>query len=672
MSGCGVGTVAAPQIPIASIHGRVHGGPNPIQSGNVILWQTQTGATSTYGSAALQLATATTDEAGSFQFTNTGAGAYTCTIGEFAYITVTGGLTGANTPNPNSIQMAAIGPCIDLGNLSDQDNTEIFLSELSTAAAAYALGRFISINPNTSAGPGMQLVNVGAPLNNNAVTPACTGSGPTLSCTAAGLGHAFANAANLVDAAEFDGVLPSGLAYTVPPSNTQASVPQALLNTLADIQQACVNTSGGVSGDNSACGNLFKDTKPTSGAAPTDTLHAMINIAQNPATQVAALFLLSAPRSFFTPALTSAPTDFSLAIAYTGTTYEGIPSSFVYPYSLTLDYSDNVYILLADKSTPTYTALAGVTANGTSLFSSAQSRTYIKPVALATDTLGNVWSTNNGTKRGTFALLQYIATTGLLQTAYFVTPAPYALAIDRSNNLWYTSAITGQQDLFELSQAASYFPVTFTSPPAQTVGDPYAIAIDAAQNVWFVDNTPSGTTGLAGVFPNTGTAAAPAYANAAVTASLPGTEYAAVGIAIDGSGNAWTASHTKFSKFVPAATSGVVTSIATPKNVTASPSVPLSIEVDGQGTIWATAASGTGSIDYSAAGGAEIKLAPCYAPAAAQSCAALSLDNRSLQIDSTGSIWVAASGSGYVLQLIGTAAPTWPQLSLGAPGVEPQ
>lgn len=672
LPGCGMGTVAAPRIPIVSIHGRVHGGPNPIQGGNVILWETQTSATSTYGSAALQLATATTDAAGYFEFNNTGAGTYTCTIGEFAYITVTGGLTGGNTANPNSIQMAAIGPCIDLGNLSDQDNTQIFLSELSTAAAAYSLGRFISINPNTSAGPGMQLVNVGAPMNNNAATPTCTGSGATLACTAAGLGHAFANAANLVDAVEFDGSLPSGLAYTVPPSNTQGSVPQALLNTLGDIQQACVNTSGGVSGDNSACGNLFKYTKPAGKAAPTDTLQAMINIAQNPTTQVANLFALSAPRSFFTPALTAAPTDFSLGIAYTGTTYEGIPTSFVYPYSLTLDYADHVYVLLADKSSPSYTALAGITANGTSLFSSGQSKTYILPVGLATDTLGNVWGTNNGTKHGTLALLDYVAATGLLQTVYFVTPAPYGLAIDRANNLWYTSAVTGQQDIFELSQANLYGPVSFATPPAQTVGPPSAVAIDAAQNVWFVDDTAAGTTGVAGVFPNTGTAAAPAYANAALTASLPSAQYASVGVAIDGSGNAWAGSHAYLNEFTPSETSGVITSIAETKTLNSSSSAPHAVEVDGAGTVWASATASTGSIVYSVAGAAGIKLSPCYAPAGTQSCAVVSLDNRSLQIDSAGSVWVAASGAGYVLQLIGTAAPTWPQLSLGQPGIEPQ
>lgn len=672
MSGCGVGTVAAPRIPIASIHGRVHGGPNPIQGGNVILWETQTSATSSYGSAALQLATATTDEGGYFEFDNTGSGAYTCTIGEFAYITVTGGLTGSNAANPNSIQMAAIGPCIDLGNASDQNNTEIFLSELSTAAAAYSLGRFIAIDENSGAGPGMQLVNVGAPLNNNAATPACTGSGATLACTAAGLGHAFANAANLVDAVEFDGVLPSGLAYTAPPSNTQASVPQALLNTLGDIQQACVNTSGGVSGDNSACGNLFKYSKPASKAAPTDTLQAMINVAQNPTTQVANLFQLSTPRNFFTPALTAAPSDFSLAIAYSGTTYEGIPTSFVYPYSLTLDYADNVYVLLADKSSPSYTALAGITANGTSLFSSGESRTYILPVGLATDTLGNVWSTNNGTRHGTLALLDYVAATGLLQTVYFVTPAPYALAIDKSNNVWYTSDVTGQQDVFELSQATGYLPVSFASPPAQTVGPPYGIAIDAGQNVWFVDDTASGTTGLAGVFPNTGSVAAPAYADAAVTASLPSGQYASVGIAIDGSGNGWAGSHDSLSKFTSSQTSGVITSIAETKTVSGSSSAPHSVEVDGAGSVWASATAGSGSIAYSVAGATAIKLSPCYAPAGAQTCATGTQDNRSLQIDSAGSVWVAASGAGYVLQLIGTAAPTWPQLSLGQPGVEPQ
>jgi hypothetical protein len=45
---------------------------------------------------------------------------------------------------------------------------------------------------------------------------------------------------------------------------------------------------------------------------------------------------------------------------------------------------------------------------------------------------------------------------------------------------------------------------------------------------------------------------------------------------------------------------------------------------------------------------------------------------RNLAIDSTGSIWVASSTNGSVVEIIGTAAPAWPQLSFLNHGVTPQ
>ena len=41
-------------------------------------------------------------------------------------------------------------------------------------------------------------------------------------------------------------------------------------------------------------------------------------------------------------------------------------------------------------------------------------------------------------------------------------------------------------------------------------------------------------------------------------------------------------------------------------------------------------------------------------------------------IDSTGSIWVSSGGNDAVIQIIGTAAPTWPQVSYLHPAVMPQ
>jgi hypothetical protein len=41
-------------------------------------------------------------------------------------------------------------------------------------------------------------------------------------------------------------------------------------------------------------------------------------------------------------------------------------------------------------------------------------------------------------------------------------------------------------------------------------------------------------------------------------------------------------------------------------------------------------------------------------------------------IDSTGSLWVSSVANDGIIQVIGTAAPTWPQLSYLKPAVMPQ
>jgi hypothetical protein len=42
------------------------------------------------------------------------------------------------------------------------------------------------------------------------------------------------------------------------------------------------------------------------------------------------------------------------------------------------------------------------------------------------------------------------------------------------------------------------------------------------------------------------------------------------------------------------------------------------------------------------------------------------------EFDSPGTAWVAASGSGDVVQILGSAAPLWPQLSYGVFATKPQ
>jgi len=268
LTGCGVagdGAVATQPISTVPAQGRgvsgiLHGGPNPVSGSNVILWATQSNGypsstNETTGTTSLQLATTTTSSSGAFSFT---AGSYACPSGQFAYITATGGNSGAGTNNQITM-MSALGPCSHFDNATDEGNINIYISEVTTVAAAYALGNFMYVNDN--GGTGNQLVYVGAPANNNASTGSCTGTGSSMTCTAAGLAHAFANAANLVDAVRYNGTTPTGAAYTAPPSNpTYGAVPAAEINALANILISCTNSTGGTT--TGACGNLFAYATP--------------------------------------------------------------------------------------------------------------------------------------------------------------------------------------------------------------------------------------------------------------------------------------------------------------------------------------------------------------------------------------------------------------------------
>jgi streptogramin lyase len=670
LSGCGAVPTGAPvAYAIPAISGVAHGGPNPIKNGNVILWETQS---NNYGGTGKQLASTTTDGYGSFNFAPGGTqDVYTCDSGQYAYITVTGGNTGAPTANANSVQLAAIGACSALST-----STKIVVSEMSTAAAAYSLGAFITIDPNTGAGSGMQLVNISAPANNNTASPSCTGSGSTMACTANGLGHGFANAANLVYAVSSSGT-PTGLAYSVPPSNSDATAPASMLGLLGNILQSCVQSTGGTAGDGSPCGKLFTDATPpvTSPVAPTDTLSAVLDISHYPTHNVSALTALATPISFFSPALT-ATNDFSLSIFYAGTHVGSTTTNFPFVYGLSLDAADDVYVITTDKSTPTYSGLAGLKSDGTSLFYSATSTTYKFPIQVATDTQGHAWVTNNA---GAGTLIEYSTTDGSITSTYSGV-SPFGVAIDRSNNVWFTSTKTGSgiQGLFELNSSSSYSNVTFANPPLQPTNAANGVAIDSNQNVWTAINTGSSAVGAGAVFPNTGNNTSPAYANAQLNTNLPGTDYNAYGIVIDGSNNAFIPGHQTLSEYTPVLTTGVITGTGTPSDVsTSTGTTPYFSAIDGAGTVWMSQYSTAGTVYfYSPTTSTAGSLKPCFA-GAATTCITMSTNNRAVQVDSTGSVWVAAGGvaaggGAEIIQIIGAGTPAWPQLSYGHPGTEPQ
>ena len=267
--GCGIRTLQpAANVSKTAIHltGKVHGGQQPVSGSTIQLYVVGVGGD---GSAATPLLTSpvATDANGEFDIT----GLYQCPSATLVYLTATGGNPGVSSVNPNLSVMALLGPCSSLSS-----STSIAINELTTTAAATALGNYMTGPANVGAAP--------------AELPA--------------LAAAFQAAQELVSSS--DG--------TVQASSSNGAVPQQMLDTLANIVSACVNTAGGVAGDGSPCGNLFRLTTVAGMPAPVDTVSALTVMVANPGSNVSGLYNLSPAVSPYQPSLNSAPGSFQVSV----------------------------------------------------------------------------------------------------------------------------------------------------------------------------------------------------------------------------------------------------------------------------------------------------------------------------------------------------------------------
>jgi trimeric autotransporter adhesin len=253
------------------IAGHVHGGQQPVSGATIKLY---TVGTSGDGSASTSLLSqsVTTDANGNFNITNL----YSCTNATLVYLVATGGNPGLGSNNANIAMMAALGPCSSLTS-----STFVNINEVTTVASVYALAPFM--NNYSAIGSGTSDVA--------ALTSAFT------------LATEYANSAT--------GISPGNSApagYTIP---------TLLINTLADVVSACINSTGGISGDDSICGQFFALTTPGNSTAPTDTLAALLYLADNPTLNTSLLYNLINPTAPFQPYLSATPIDFRIALAST-------------------------------------------------------------------------------------------------------------------------------------------------------------------------------------------------------------------------------------------------------------------------------------------------------------------------------------------------------------------
>ncbi|WP_089406973.1 hypothetical protein [Granulicella rosea] len=672
LSGCATGPLAAPSVASTEgMSGLVHGGQQPVTGATIQLYATTSGG---YGGAPTLLGTTTTSSTGAFTFPN--GTAATCPSGQQAYLLASGGNPGiVGTVNNTAILMAAaLGPCTSLSS-----STVISVDEVTTVAAAYALAGF------APAGGAGLIASTGAAMT------AGFGTSPT---NVQGLTDAFANANNIVS-------FNTGQAYAATPAaGSTGIVPQATINSLADILQDCVNTS---SAGSTACTSLFTAAKPPSASGlstPVNILQAALDIAQYPGANPAGLFSLISANAAFGPTLSAAPNDWTLGVTYTS-------SQLISGVGLGIDASDNVYVTGTPSGADNY--LINFTAQGAPISSanllagntSITSSDSLRQIAF--DPTGNLFITDGATT----GVYEYKPSNGSSTLLNFdVAPASvanantYGIAVDKLGDVWtssYSKATCASVTcpLVEFPSASFTTPTTsfsgFTAPqPTGALGGARGIAFDVnTGNIWItaIDDN------LAEVFKVTPSATGAATATASpiqitglgseVGVPASNTAYGSISVAVDSTSRGWIviaggpATTKNVTAAVPAAIYPVTISGGAATVGTAVTggglTTPTAVVVDGNNNLFVANTGGSSVVEYSPAQAAFLSPASTgFIPSSTGTLYSPSY----LEIDRSGAIWTLSSGNGTthpanLIQILGVAAPTNPVLSAGQYGVKP-
>jgi hypothetical protein len=567
LTGCGIWSLASSSTPGNSLTGGIHGGQQPISGAHIYLFAA---GSSAYGGLSLPLLDPSasgvqTDANGPYVLSDANGNflishAYSCTPGQQVYLLALGGNPGLaeGISNPAISLFAALSPCPGDGNLG-RDNPHININELTTVAAAYALSGYTTDFTRISSGPS--------------------------DASKQGIANAFAVARTLVDVS-------SGTANT----NSAAGngiMPQAELNTLANILSACVNSTG----SGGPCGLLFS---ATTGDAPTpaDTFSTAVRIARHPALNVASLFAIAQPNPPFQPGLTAAPNDWTLAVTYQMEQMAG-------PYFPAVDSMGNLWVPAYGNSRLFGFSPTGVPLAGDSGFTNGGLN---QPFALAIDQLDRIWAVNFGPVGHSGVSVFSNSGTPITSSAYACAAACFFPAFDGSGNLWIsgdtrttvltpggTQAATFSTNSYDsglvidpagrawtLGHAGAVYRFSLPSNVSQfsqqvtsTSGNELTpMAADASGNIWFVSNK---NNRIGNLDPNGNLVSG---ASGYTGGGLQGP----AGIAIDGGGNVWIANRdgNSISEF---ANDGTVLS---PSTGFKSPDLsgPRGIAIDSSGNVW--------------------------------------------------------------------------------------
>lgn len=306
LAGCGSGSIRP------SVSGSVSSGEQPIIGASVQIYATGTAGD---GSAATPLlgSPVKTDETGSFK----SASLHSCpSPTSEVYLVSTGGSPAdLGVENPAATLMTMLGSCSSLARA-----TSVRLNEVTTIASVYAMAPYMS-------GPGA-------------------------------IGSSTGDAQALVDAAKMASEL-ANLETGGSPGSVPAGevAPTDKLNTLANLVNRCVDSTGGSAGDGSSCGNLFQDAGGKAASPARETMSAVLAIAKAPTVNVESLYQLAVDRGAFEPALNSAPADWRLQLIQTppAPAFSPVPGAYDAPQTVTLSDGDASAAIFytTDRTTPT-------------------------------------------------------------------------------------------------------------------------------------------------------------------------------------------------------------------------------------------------------------------------------------------------------------------------------
>jgi streptogramin lyase len=610
LAGCGgeapvVSNVVTPIAPLTDVGltGVVSSGSQPMVGAHVYLLAAGTtgygGNGITAGNVSVSVVSAaetgTSDVVGAYVVAGSSGGFsltgdYACTAGQQLYLYALGGNSGSGV-NSAAGMLAAIGACPSSGSAA------IFatVNEVSTVAAAYAMAGFATDAVHVSS------------------------SGTALALV--GVANAFANAGNLT-------ALGTGMALTTTAAGNGVA-PQMEIDTLANVLAGCVNSAA-------SCSTLLATATAdgtSTGAKPTDTASAAINIAHHPGANVAAIYGMGSA-AVFSPQLTAQPNDFTVGLRFS-------PGGLLGTEAIAIDGSGNAWVPNFNGGSVVELSHSGAVLSGASGYPSGG---LSEPSAIAIDTTGNVWMSGEGAQRVT----ELSGSGALLSGSGGYTGGglsdDFGIALDGYGNAWVGNGNIGSVIEFSASGAAL---TGVGGIQGGALSYPYSVAIDGSENVWVTNFLQTGVTKIStvgGTF--TGTAA---YYGGGMTETNA--------LAIDGSGNVWVANDLGIGSSVTELSSSGSILSGSAGYSGGGLNNPHAIAIDGAGNVWVASFGGNNIVELSNSGSILSGVGGYQDGFSGPDAIA---------VDGSGDVWMTSgNSSNTVTELVGAGVPVVTPLAVG-------